>query len=51
MRFKMIADLWWKGKTDGKSNFVIEEVEVVHEVNQNSLMSRRTLIGRKYMFL
>lgn len=51
MRFKMIADLWQKGKKVGKSNFVIEEAEVVHEANQKSLMSRWTLIGRKYMFL
>lgn len=48
----MIADLWWKGKKDGKTNFVIEEVVVVHEDNQKGVMSRWTLIWKKiYVFV
>lgn len=48
MGFKMIADLWWKGKKDVKTSVVIEKVKIVLEANQKSVMSRWILSGIKY---
>lgn len=41
------ANPWRNGNRKGNTNSVIKEAEVVHEANQNSLMSRLTVIGRK----